>query len=92
MRTLCLTISGAMDQRTVKSLLARDLRLSDSLISRVKMRPSGIFLNGQRVYTNARVRPGDVLEVEVGDDPAGPGRCPWHIQCRFCGRIRTCSY
>ncbi|MDR0840806.1 MAG: RluA family pseudouridine synthase [Christensenellaceae bacterium] len=76
MRTLTLYITEALAGREVKSLLAHELRMSGSLIARIKWRSSGILLNGVRVYTNARVRTGDTLVAEVGDDASRPGPAP----------------
>ncbi len=55
--------------RTVESLLRGELGLSQGLIARLKRRPLGIRCNGQRVFTNARLAEGDLLEAEVGDWP-----------------------
>ena len=59
MRTLTLTIDERLAGRTVKSLLAQELRMSESLIRRVKLRETGILLNGVRAFTTACVRAGD---------------------------------
>lgn len=79
MRTLTLSVTPAMDGRRVKSLLLRELSMSASLISRVKLRPQGIMLNGSRCRTVDIVRSGDVLCVQVGDDvqksPFAPVPC-----------------
>ena len=48
MRTLTLPIDERLAGRTVKSLLAQELRMSESLIRRVKLRETGILLNGVR--------------------------------------------
>lgn len=72
-----------MDGRRVKSLLSRELSMSSSLISRVKLRPRGIMLNGLRCRTVDIVHSGDVLCVQVGDDvrqsPFVPVPCPLSI-------------
>ena len=72
MRTLTLTIDERLAGREVKSLLAQELRMSESLIRRVKLRETGILLNGRRAFTTARVEAGDVLTAEVGDAPDAP--------------------
>ncbi len=72
MRTLTLTIDEHLAGRTVKSLLAQELRMSESLIRRVKLRETGILLNGVRAFTTACVRAGDVLTAEIGDAPDAP--------------------
>lgn len=68
MRTLTITVREEWAGRKVKSILKRELHMADILISRVKLRPSGITLNGKRVFTDAPVGAGDVLAVEVGDE------------------------
>lgn len=68
LRTLTRTIGEAEAGRTVESVLTNELALSKSLIRRLKRRETGILLNGARAYTTARVRPGDVLAAEIGDD------------------------
>ena len=70
MKALTLTIDESMEGRSVESLLARELRVSGTLMRRLKRREEGIALNGERVFTTARVRAGDVLRVDVSDDPA----------------------
>ncbi|MBR5489643.1 MAG: RluA family pseudouridine synthase [Oscillospiraceae bacterium] len=70
MRTLSLTITADLAGRKVKSLLRRQLRLSESHIARVKLRDNGICLNGVRCRTVDIAKEGDVLTVEVGDAPA----------------------
>ena len=69
MRTLTVTITEEMSGKTVKIVMRRHLQMSESLISRVKRREKGIMLNGIRVKTIAIVSAGDILEVEVGDEP-----------------------
>ncbi len=71
MRTRGLNIGPELAGRSVESLLKGELLLSDSLIARLKRRERGICLNGNRVYTTARVARGDYLEAQVGDDPVG---------------------
>lgn len=70
MRVRTLTVAAEQAGRSVESLLRRELMLSSSLISRLKRRPRGILVNGERAYTTRRVTAGDVLMAEVGDDPA----------------------
>ena len=71
MRTLTLTVSPKDEGRTVLSLLRQELACSDSHISRLKRRESGILRNGERCYVTARVIAGDVITVEIGDIPDG---------------------
>lgn len=73
MRTLSITISADMAGRKVKSILRREMRMADGHIARVKLRETGIMLNGSRCRTVDTVREGDILRVEVGDEPAETG-------------------
>lgn len=67
MRTLTLKIDESLSGQTVQRLLSDRLCLSNSLIRRLKLRETGILLNGVRAFTTARVQPGDVLTAEIGD-------------------------
>ena len=63
-------VAGEKDAgRQMKSILRRELGLSSSLISRVKLLGDGILLNGVRAYTNARIAPGDRISVKIADEP-----------------------
>lgn len=53
------------------SLLKHELACSESHISRLKRREAGILLEGRRCYVTARVKAGDELCVEIGDQPDG---------------------
>ena len=70
MRTLTLTVDEAWNGSTVKHLLRAQLHMAEGLIARVKLRETGLVRNGERVFTNARLRTGDVLCVEIGDEGA----------------------
>lgn len=67
MRRLTLTIDASQDGKDVNTLLRKELRLSGSSVRRAKGLPDGILLDGQAVFTNARVREGQTLSVAVGD-------------------------
>lgn len=67
MRRLTLTIDASQDGKDVNTLLRKELRLSGSSVRRAKALPDGILLDGQPVFTNARVREGQTLSVAVGD-------------------------
>ena len=71
MRTLTYRATSADEGRTVQSILRREFACSESHISRLKRREEGILLGGVRCYVTARVKPGDVLSVEIGDLPDG---------------------
>lgn len=74
MRTRSLTIDESLSGRTVGSVLSDRLLLSATLIRRLKRRETGILLNGARAFTTARVRAGDVLTAEIGDEAAPTAR------------------
>ena len=76
MRTLSLTISEELAGRKVKSLLLHRLHIPESMIARIKLRETGICLNGARCRTTDTVKPGDVLTAEVGDVPEESGIAP----------------
>jgi 23S rRNA pseudouridine1911/1915/1917 synthase len=71
MLPLILRIDESTAGRTIKSLLRHELAASDAHISRLKRRESGLLLNGVRCYVTARVQAGDVLSMEIGDEPDG---------------------
>ena len=65
MACLTLTVSEAQRGRTVLSLLKGELALSTGCVNRLKRTETGLTLNGTRVFTNALVRPGDILSVDL---------------------------
>lgn len=67
MRTLTLIIPPDQGGRRLDSFLRRELGLSGTVIKRVKNQKDGICLDGAECYTSYPVRPGQVLEVRVGD-------------------------
>ena len=69
MRTLSFTVTQAQAGHALGSLLQTQLGISDSLLARLKRREQGICLNGQRAYTTARPLAGDLVQVQIGDDP-----------------------
>ena len=82
MRIRTIQVAPDWAGRTVESLLKGELELSGALTARLKRRENGICLNGQRVYTNARVAGGDVLSVQAGDWPVRrplPMACPLSV-------------
>lgn len=82
-RTLTLTVSPEQAGRTVKSLLRRNLGVSDGMLARLRRRPDGILCNGSPIRTIDRVQAGDTLAVQVGDTRQGfrfePMDVPLHI-------------
>lgn len=76
MRTLTLQIPPELDGRRVKSVLLHRLQLPASMIARIKLRETGITVNGRRCRTTDILRAGDLLCAEVGDAPAETGIVP----------------
>ncbi|NCB63848.1 MAG: RluA family pseudouridine synthase [Clostridia bacterium] len=66
-RRLSLTVLSDWEGKTVDVLLRRELKLSGTVIRRVKWLDDGILLDGERVATNQKVRAGQVLTILVGD-------------------------
>ncbi len=65
MAVLTLAIEPELDGRTVQAVLKGRLGLSSTCIGRLKRAETGLCLNGRRVFTNAAVRTGDVLTVDL---------------------------
>ena len=76
MRTLTYTVPPEKAGRKVKSILQYQLCIPPSMIARVKLRETGICLNGARCRTTDTVRAGDTVSVEVGDVPRETGIVP----------------
>lgn len=73
MRTLSYTVPPEEDGRKVKSILQHRLRIPPSMIARIKLRETGILINGARCRTTDTVRAGDTVRAEVGDLPCETG-------------------
>ena len=67
MRRLTETIAPGQEGAAVQTILRQGLGLSAAGVRRAKSRPDGILLDGVPVFTNQRVRAGQVLSVVVGD-------------------------
>lgn len=67
MRALTLTITPALAGRNVHSLLKNELQLSETHIRRLKLRETGITLDGRRAFTSHIAQEGQVLTAEIGD-------------------------
>lgn len=68
MRILTYTAKEEDKGRPVQRVLEKEFQISSSLISRLKRRPQGIMVNGQKVYTTYLLFPGDKLTASVGDE------------------------
>ncbi len=65
MAQLTLHITEALSGRTVRSLLKGELVLSTACVNRLKRTETGLTVNGNRVFTNAVLRAGDKLAVDL---------------------------
>ena len=65
MAALELIVTREQAGRTVKSLLRGELDLSTTLLNRLKRAETGLMVNGGRVFTNAVLREGDRLRVDL---------------------------
>lgn len=76
MRVVEYTAGKEDSGRSVSSILKNELRLSSSLIARLKAVPFALIKNGLPVRTNERAAEGDVISAAVGESPAETGRQP----------------
>lgn len=67
MRILTYTATAADDGRMVKGILRGELQLSYTLLKSLKWRENAILLNGRSVHVNARVHPGDIVNVTLSE-------------------------
>jgi len=56
------------DGMMLKNILRDRMQLSRKLLSRLKLTPEGITVNGERKYTSVRVQAGDVVEVRMEEE------------------------
>jgi hypothetical protein len=78
LRTLTYLATKEDEGRTVLSILRREFLCSESHISRLKRRETGLLLNGARCYVTARVGAGDSsLKSAIADD-----NVRWNTACR----------
>ena len=66
-RRLEIVISSQLDDQSVHNVLRRSLRLSGTLLRRIKWLEDGILLDGVRVHTRVTVQTGQVLSVRLSD-------------------------
>jgi 23S rRNA pseudouridine1911/1915/1917 synthase len=73
---LCLSISPEQSGRELKTIMKNELRLSVSLIRKLKA-ASGIFVNGSSVFTNYHVKTGDKVIIQIREPEADfpPEKC-----------------
>lgn len=61
-------VPSAEDGALLKTVLRDKLGLSRKLLSRLKLTPEGITVNGERRYTSSRVRSGDIVRVRMEEE------------------------
>lgn len=66
------------NNRTVKSILKNELKLSERMIKKLK-RNQGVLVNNKPVYVIYRVKPGDVIHVSIVFDEECDGIVPENI-------------
>lgn len=69
-------INAQMAGRTAESILKNEFEMAKARISHLKRTERGLTLNGERIYTTVRVQEGDLLSVQIGDDPPRPTADP----------------
>lgn len=62
------TVSAEEDGFLLKTILHSRMKLSRKLLSRLKQTEQGITVNGERRYTNVRVKAGDIVEVRMQEE------------------------
>jgi len=67
MRTITYVATEQDAGKRAEQVLLGPMQVSRSLLSRLKRRPDGICVNGQRVYSTYVLRAGDMVSAEVGD-------------------------
>lgn len=85
MAALELIVTPERAGRTVKDLLKRELGLSTALTGRLKRTETGLTVNGRRVFTNAVLRTGDrlVVNLDAAERPASLRPVPMELDIRF---------
>ena len=74
MRIIEFNVTEKEEGRSVSSVVRNELRLSSSLLARIKQAPGALLKNGLPVKTNERVQAGDMISAAVGESPAESGR------------------
>lgn len=70
MRTLTYVVPARCGGSSVKRVLRGELRISNTLLRRLKWRENGILLNGAPVHVNVPVRGGDILTLDLREKDA----------------------
>ena len=74
MRRISFTVTENEAGRSAASIFKNELRLSSSLLARLKQAPGALLRNGLPVRANERVAAGDIVSAAVGESPAESGR------------------
>jgi len=75
-RKLSLTVGPEWAGMRVQAALEGEFCMSRGFISRLKRRPLGITVNGEKAYTTRILACGDVLQAEIGDEEGYPRARP----------------
>ena len=79
MRVLTIEITPALGGKSVREILRGSLKVSAGAVTRAKKRERGILLNGEPVFTTARVREGDRLSIEIAEKETAAHFAPAHL-------------
>jgi len=69
MKPLQYRVPAAFSGKPVKLALKKALGISSSLLSRLKNKNNGILLNGEPVFVTRLLTEGDLLTVDISDEP-----------------------
>jgi len=85
MARLELVVTARQSGRTVRSLLKGELGLSTARVNRLKRTETGLTVNGERVFTNALLRAGDLLAVDLNaaERPSALAPVPMALDIRY---------
>lgn len=75
-RKLKETVTPDYDGVTAKIFLKSKMKVSGSLLKKLKASDDGILLNGERIFADKRLTTGDVLEISVEDSVSSENILP----------------
>lgn len=70
MKRLTYTALSKDEGRTIKSILRQNLDISAATLTALKKYPEGISLNGESAYATAKIKEGDIIEINLKDKPS----------------------
>lgn len=79
MKRLEIKANTDMCERTVESVMLRELMVSSTLLRRLKTLSAGILVNKERARSTYRLKENDVLSIQISDDEALPRPAGKHI-------------